>query len=191
MFKLSFLLRHFCLWQVFCLAGKLIVDKHLSINKIGHGEWVNMTFKINMLLLDLWVRDNLGIISHISLRKHILWFFIRPSQRDGSNEGSQDTFLLRNKKNYLWCILNTPSCLELWLLALHDGTFDRYLLICSKRKGNIHSLFRFFPFYMYQPWPSLSLEMLNVKTDGFAHLDMLFWVHVVVAWCGLRMFSKF
>ena len=43
--------------------------------------------------------------------KHILWPII---SWDGSNEGSQDILLLRNKKNYLWIILSIPSYLELW-----------------------------------------------------------------------------
>ena len=38
---------------------------------------------------------------------------LEPSRRDGSNEGSQYMFSLRNKKNYFLIILNTPSCLEL------------------------------------------------------------------------------
>ena len=34
---------------------------------------------------------------------------LEPSCQDGSNEGSQHMFSWRNKKNYLWIILNTPS----------------------------------------------------------------------------------
>ena len=46
-------------------------------------------------------RDNLGIIVHIL---HINIFCdpsLEPSRRDGSNEGSQYMFFLRNKKNCL------------------------------------------------------------------------------------------
>ena len=46
-------------------------------------------------------RDNLGIISHISPSKHICDPSLEPSHRDGSNEGLQHMFLMRNKKNYL------------------------------------------------------------------------------------------
>ena len=42
--------------------------------------------------------SNLGIISHISPYKHTLRPSLEPSHRDGSNEGSQHMFLLRNKK---------------------------------------------------------------------------------------------
>ena len=38
---------------------------------------------------------------------------LEPSHRDGSNEGSQHLFSLRNKKNYLQIILCTPSYVEL------------------------------------------------------------------------------
>ena len=45
--------------------------------------------------------DNLGIIS-IFLHKNIFCDpSLQPSRQDGSNEGSQDMFSLRNKKNYL------------------------------------------------------------------------------------------
>ena len=44
------------------------------------------------------VRDNLGIISHISTQKRICDPSLEPSHQDGSNEGSQHMFLLRNKK---------------------------------------------------------------------------------------------
>ena len=46
-------------------------------------------------------RDNLGMLSHISPLKHIFDPSLEPSCGDGSNEGSQNVFLLRNKKNYL------------------------------------------------------------------------------------------
>ena len=46
-------------------------------------------------------RDNLGIISHF-LHKYILCDpSLEPSRRDGSNEGSQYMFSMRNKKNNL------------------------------------------------------------------------------------------
>ena len=37
---------------------------------------------------------------------------LEPSHRDGTNEGSQHNFTLKNKKNYLSFILNTP-CIPL------------------------------------------------------------------------------
>ena len=40
---------------------------------------------------------------------------LEASHRDGSNEGSQHMFSLRNKKTGLWIILSTPSYLELWV----------------------------------------------------------------------------
>ena len=44
-------------------------------------------------------RDNLGIFSHIPPKKYIFCDPpLEPSRRDGSNEGSQHMFLLRNKK---------------------------------------------------------------------------------------------
>ena len=46
-------------------------------------------------------RDNLGIISHISSLNIFRDPSLEPSPRDGSNEGSQHMFSLRNKKNYL------------------------------------------------------------------------------------------
>ena len=59
-------------------------------------------------------RNKFGIIIHIFFHKNI---FCGPSlelsHQEGSNEGSQHTFLLRNKKTYFRIILNTPSHLEL------------------------------------------------------------------------------
>ena len=47
-------------------------------------------------------RDNFGIITHISTTINIFCdHSLEPSHRDGSNEGSQYMFSLRNKKNYL------------------------------------------------------------------------------------------
>ena len=46
-------------------------------------------------------RDTFGIIIHIFSRKHICDPSLEPSRRDGSNEGSQYMFSLRNKKNHL------------------------------------------------------------------------------------------
>ena len=45
-------------------------------------------------------RDNLGIIFLFLSLKHICDPSLEPSRRDGSNEGSQHMFWLRNKKNY-------------------------------------------------------------------------------------------
>ena len=56
-------------------------------------------------------RDNLGIIFHISPLKHIFDPSSEPSCGGESNEGSQNMFLLRNKKKYLLIILNNPSYL--------------------------------------------------------------------------------
>ena len=58
-------------------------------------------------------RDNLGKISHILHKNIFCDLSLEPSYRDGSNEGSQSMFSLRNKKNYLRFIFNTRSCLEL------------------------------------------------------------------------------
>ena len=46
-------------------------------------------------------RDNSGIFIHIFHTKHICDPSLEPSRRDGSNEGSQHMFILRNKKNRL------------------------------------------------------------------------------------------
>ena len=47
-------------------------------------------------------KDNLGIIIHIFFYKNIFCDpSLEPSDRDGSNDGSQHMFLLKNKKNYL------------------------------------------------------------------------------------------
>ena len=40
--------------------------------------------------------------------KHMLRPSLEPSSRDGSNEGSQHMFLLRDKKKYLCIIIDTP-----------------------------------------------------------------------------------
>ena len=46
-------------------------------------------------------RDNFKIISLMRLNKNIFCDpSLEPSCRDGSNEGSQHMFLLKNKKNY-------------------------------------------------------------------------------------------
>ena len=47
------------------------------------------------------IRDNLEVISHISQNKIFCDASVEPSHRDGSDEGSQHMFSLRNKKNYL------------------------------------------------------------------------------------------
>ena len=55
-----------------------------------------------MLLIRRGNRDNFGIIIHIVPKKNIFYdSSLDPSCRDGSNEGSQNMFSLRNKKNYL------------------------------------------------------------------------------------------
>ena len=46
-------------------------------------------------------RDNLGIIFQITTLKCLMYPSLEPHYRDGSNEGSQHTFSLSNKKNYL------------------------------------------------------------------------------------------
>ena len=46
-------------------------------------------------------RDNLGIISHIFHKNILCDPSLEPSHRDGSNEGSQYMFSLRNKKTFL------------------------------------------------------------------------------------------
>ena len=47
-------------------------------------------------------RDNFGIIIHnFRKKKHICDASLEPSHRNGSNEGSQHMFSLRNKKNHL------------------------------------------------------------------------------------------
>ena len=46
-------------------------------------------------------RYNLEIIFHISPKNIFCDPSLEPSRRDGSNEGSQHMFSLRNKKNYL------------------------------------------------------------------------------------------
>ena len=46
-------------------------------------------------------RDNLGIISHLTLENIFCDPSLEPSHRDGSNEGSHYMFLLRYEKNYL------------------------------------------------------------------------------------------
>ena len=58
-------------------------------------------------------RDNLGIIFLIVPQKIHCDPSLESSRPDGSNEGSQCMFLLRNKKNYLGIIVNTLSYLEL------------------------------------------------------------------------------
>ena len=62
-------------------------------------------------------RDNLGIIIHISLLKHT--GSLRPpletSHRDGSNEGSQHMFYLRNKK----IVFELPSITPLIWTSVH------------------------------------------------------------------------
>ena len=50
--------------------------------------------------------DNLGINFHISSLKHIFDPSLKPSCRDGYNEGSQHMFLLSNKENLS---LNDPQ----------------------------------------------------------------------------------
>ena len=47
-------------------------------------------------------RDNFGIFIHIFHKKnHICDPSLEQSRREGSNEGSQHMFILRNKKNHL------------------------------------------------------------------------------------------
>ena len=55
---------------------------------------------VSVLQIRRGYRDNFGII--ISLHHNIFYDpSLEPSHRDGSNEGSQHMFSLRNKKNYL------------------------------------------------------------------------------------------
>ena len=68
------------------------------------------------------------------------------SQRDGSNEGSQCMFSLRNKKNYLWIIPLTIPYLEPCIiikyssyLRLQFGEFPS-LLVANYWLSKLHSL---------------------------------------------------
>ena len=54
-----------------------------------------------MLQIKRGKRDNLGIILHITPLKRVVIHHLEPAHRDGSHEGSQHMFSLRNKKNYL------------------------------------------------------------------------------------------
>ena len=46
-------------------------------------------------------KDNLGIIIHVFQKNIFCDPSLELSQRDGSNEGSQHMFSLKNEKNYL------------------------------------------------------------------------------------------
>ena len=82
-----------------------------------------MFYSLAVLQIRRSNRYNLEIIFHIS-PKNIFWDpSLEPSHRDGSNEGSQHMFSLKNKKNYLWIIPVTPSYLELWSCET-NGTFS-------------------------------------------------------------------
>ena len=88
----------------------------LQLNCKGYTDWLwETSTELTVLQIRRGNRDYLGIISHVSPEKHILWPIIRTVSRDGSNGGSQHMFSLRNKKNYLWIILNTPFYLKLWI----------------------------------------------------------------------------
>ena len=60
------------------------------------------------------IEDNSKIIFLISQRKHKVCCdpSLEPSQRDNSNDGSQNMFLWKNMDNYPKVILVTPSYLE-------------------------------------------------------------------------------
>ena len=53
------------------------------------------------------------VLKQSSRLEEVKGIILNISHRDSSNEGSQHMFLLRNKKNYHWFILSTPSYLEL------------------------------------------------------------------------------
>ena len=65
------------------------------------------------------------LMKYHTIKTYIVTPSLEPSHRDGSNEGSQCKILLRNKKNYLWIILITPSYLELW--PMHNDHYWLYL----------------------------------------------------------------
>ena len=54
-----------------------------------------------VLQIRMGIRDTLGIFIHIFSLKHICDPSLEPSHHDGSNDGSQYMFSLRNKKNDL------------------------------------------------------------------------------------------
>ena len=64
---------------------------------------------------------------YFSITKHICDQTSEPSRRDGSNEGSQHMFSLRNKKNYLCMILNTTSYLEDCYSNNNDNYFNEQM----------------------------------------------------------------
>ena len=85
-----------------------------------------LTTGISVLHIGKGKKDNLGIIFHITPFKLYCDSSLELPHCDSSNVGSQHIFSLRNKKNYLCIILNTPSYLVLWympylLCELLDG----------------------------------------------------------------------
>ena len=72
---------------------------------IAQTQYKNPKFKLFSSTTVLQLRkgsgDNLGIISNISALKLCCYPSSEPSYQDGSKEGSQHTFSLRNKKTYL------------------------------------------------------------------------------------------
>ena len=74
-----------------------------------------MSDRYRVLQIRRGITDNLGIISHI-LHKNIVYDpSLEPSRQDGSKEGSQHRFSLRNKKKNFELSSNTRSYLELWV----------------------------------------------------------------------------
>ena len=58
------------------------------------------------------IEDNSKIIFLISHQKHMFYPSVELCRRDGSNDGSQKTFLWRNFANYPYIISVIPSYLE-------------------------------------------------------------------------------
>ena len=77
---------------------------------------------------------------YFSITKHICDQTSEPSRRDGSNEGSQHMFSLRNKKNYLCMILNTTSYLEDCYSNNNDNYFNEQMNVArlwnKSKRGN-------------------------------------------------------
>ena len=63
------------------------------------------------------IRDNFLSILHKNIRYDRS---SEPSQRDGSDEGSQPMVSVRNKKNYPSIIIKYSSYLELWIYVVFN-----------------------------------------------------------------------
>ena len=109
--------------------------KTVVITKVGPATERNNNNEDNNAVLQIRrvKRDNLGIIFHITPSNICCDPLLEPSRQDGSNEGSQHMFSLRNMKN----IFELPSKPPLIWSCNNDSNDNQKILVIAMSGVNL------------------------------------------------------